>query len=291
MLVSLFSPKGGVGTTVTSALFSKSFSEALPVLLVDACGGDVHAVVGLDGSPQYCFDDWLFSDEPSATSLKSIAQSVDNNIDVVASSLACADNDEHTRVSSEFSSQRSLQQIETIVDALASHEGACIVDLGQRTDLLSSAIIEGSDIVIMVMRECYLGLWRAMRHPYLSHVDSCVVVQESGRSVTSSEIVPALKLTTVIELDARRDYARTIDAGVLLFRTPRNLIAPIDAYVADVLRNEDVHSAPSHDLFEDTSARNQKSFWDNSDRVVSRSRVSSIENKYWNHARDLLRGA
>jgi hypothetical protein len=76
-----------------------------------------------------------------------------------------------------------------------------------------------------------------MAHPFRKNIDVVLVIEESGRTITSKQITSALKLNCVIEVEARRDYAKSIDAGVMLFRTPKNMISSIDHFVDDVRKN------------------------------------------------------
>lgn len=259
MLFSVFSPKGGVGTTVTSVLFAKSCSQTVPTLVIDACGGDLEAVVASDIEPRYCFDDWMNSAEPTSTSLEKISVSLTSNLDFVAGSVrnqVLAPEDE---ISSRGAENDGIRR-QRITDALIQREGHCVIDLGNRVDDLAHEIIQSSDIVVMVLRQCYLGLWRAMTHLFREHVDVCVVVGESGRSISTNEIARTLGFLTVVEIDARRDFARTIDAGVLIHRTPEKLIGPVGAYVNDIM-DEKRELMVAHDVFEDVSHRNSQPFW------------------------------
>ncbi|HMS25377.1 MAG TPA: hypothetical protein PKB15_06815 [Acidimicrobiia bacterium] len=267
MLFSVFSPKGGVGTTVSSVLFAKSCAQSVPTLVIDACEGDLEAVVASDIEPRYCFDDWVNSAEPTSTSLEKISVPLKHNLDFVAGSVRDPASS-GKGVSSSRGGENDGIRRQQIIDALTQREGDCVIDLGNRADDLAQEIIQSSDIVVMVLRQCYLGLWRAMTHTFREHVDVCVVIRESGRSIASNEIARTLGVLTVIEIDARRDFARTIDAGVLIHRTPEKLIGPVSSYVNDI-KDEKHELRVDNDVFEDASFRNSQPFWRDKESIRS----------------------
>ncbi len=267
MLISIFSPKGGTGCSVTSAVFAHCLSESAETLLIDACQGDQHVIAGVD-SAQYSFDDWCTSATPTCESLENISTIVDHNLRLVTSAGA--------------SVSHHLLPFETrsvLTDQICSFSGHCVVDLGQRSDAFAHDIVQASDVVVMVVRQSYQHLYGATHHPILSHVDVCVVVEESGRSISVKQMIDTLSLSCVIELEERRDFARTIDAGVLMQRMPNQLRAPIAAFVNDALED----AVQTHDVFDDLSARNDSSFWNDTHKenylssLYKRSAVSLLK--------------
>ncbi len=282
MLISVFSPKGGVGTTVTSVLLGRALCEFGSTLIIDACGGDIESVVGADESAQYCFDDWVCSPEPTSASLVQIGVPVVENLAFIAgvvseNKVACLEQLLRREV--------PYQKRQVIIDALVQCESHCVLDLGTQLSALNHDIALASDLVVMVLRECYLSMSRAIHHPLTHHVDACVVVKESGRSITSDTIAETLSLSTIIQLDARRDYARCIDAGVLVHRTPPRLLSPVSRYLSDVMNETNVQEA--HDVFDDAQQRNNQQFWADSEPRAQRLVVNP---SYKKHVSALLEG-
>lgn len=278
VLISVFSPKGGVGTTVASVLIGQACSRYSSTFIVDACRGDVDNVVGMQSDAKYCFDDWMCSPEPSSTSLCSIAVTVIENLNVVVGRTH-SENEMNEQFPRAFQREISYEKRRCIVNALVQMEGHCVVDLGTELSALNVEIAQASDVVVMVLRECYLALARAIEHPLVHHVDACVIVQENGRSISVDQIVDTLSLTTVIEVDARRDFARCIDAGVLIHRTPARLMTPISNFVSDIM-NE------SSELLEEQDINRE--FWSDNDTSVS-TRKSKPDYKH--HVTSILRGS
>ena len=125
------------------------------------------------------------------------------------------------------------------------------------------------------------------------------------KTVITFEIMVAI-IVFIIELDARRDFARAIDAGVLLFRTPKNMIASIDAFVSDVCdhlegaqnhvvlnqsrvraRGEEEYdrtkniSRENFDIFDESAQGNKRDFWseENSSHNSRQDSHSAVEQR------------
>ena len=268
MLVSVFSPKGGSGTSVVSALFAKALSEHAQTLLIDACSGDLEAILGIDEVPSFGFVQWANSKEPTALSLRNISVNVNSDFCFVAGNIDADKAEVISDINRSIDSiDKDSEKESKLVDSLNEIETHCVVDLGLAQTDLQLKIAKSSDLVIIVLRQCYLGLSKAMIHPLLNGIDCCVVVKESGRSISSSQIADVLKLNVVVDLDARRDFARTIDAGVLTYRTPIALYKPVQEYIGDAIND---YYDDGHDIFEDSNFRNSVEFWEDAPRIFER---------------------
>lgn len=305
MLVSIFSPKGGSGTSTNACLLAKSFSRhmpSMPIVLIDAFNGDLDSIVGIDPESEYGFAQWLESANPNIHNLEKISNSVFENLTFVSNSSV-----KHDRFSSQTNSvEDKAERYEKITSALSDDASVCIVDLGTRVDALSSVIVAASDLVVMAIKSCYVSLNRATAHPYREYADACIFIEEQGRSINSKQVSEVLKINCIIELDARRDFARAIDAGVLLFRTPKNMIASIDAFVSDVCdhlegaqnhvvlnqsrvraRGEEEYdrtkniSRENFDIFDESAQGNKRDFWseENSSHNSRQDSHSAVEQR------------
>jgi hypothetical protein len=255
VLISVFSPKGGVGTSTIAALFARALSANGSTMLVDGCASDLSVVIGQDEKAQFCFDEWVLSEEPSTATLERISVDIDRNLRFVEGGSSFA----------------LPEETQWVIGQLAAIDQV-VIDLGTRDDQLTRDIRQASDISVVVLRACYLGLSRAMHKAHDS--DVCVVVKEPGRTITSAQIAEALKVPAVIEIDARRDYAKAIDAGVLMYRTPAAMITPIKNFLSENAELQNgIHDVD--DVFDGLRSRNDKSFWhEDADRFGTRHQYS-----------------
>ena len=284
MLITVFSPKGGSGTTTCSALIAKSFSTKFKTntVLIDAHNGDLQTVVGVEPKSEYGFVQWVQAKFPSQKNLDRISNRINENLSYVTFSSIVNDDFNIDLDTINHDVENTLTK--KLVDALSNTENIYVIDVGTKSDEIAKAFIEASDLVFMVIRGCYIGLSRAMAHPFRKNIDVVLVIEESGRTITSKQITSALKLNCVIEVEARRDYAKSIDAGVMLFRTPKNMISSIDHFVDDVRKNIELATsnisniksrstnvtAPSllkisesrnFDIFDETKEYTNRDFW------------------------------
>jgi hypothetical protein len=82
---------------------------------------------------------------------------------------------------------------------------------------------------LLVVRNCYLTLRRAVTHP--TPVDAAVAVLEPRRALTHTDITAVLAGIPVIELSHDPNIARAIDAGLLSMRRPAALTRALDILI------------------------------------------------------------
>ena len=83
-------------------------------------------------------------------------------------------------------------------------------------------------IGIVVVRGCYLGLRRAVRHPAITEAIGAILIDEHGRSLGAHDVEDVLGLPVLATIPARTSIARAVDAGVLAdppARQPRSAAA------------------------------------------------------------------
>ena len=100
-----------------------------------------------------------------------------------------------------------------------------IVDAGTAAVPASRALVEVSDVSVVVLRGCYLGLRRAVHSPLLARAAGVALVEEPGRSLGAAEVSDVLDRPVLARVVVRPQIARAVDAGVLAARLPMRLPA------------------------------------------------------------------
>jgi hypothetical protein len=104
-----------------------------------------------------------------------------------------------------------------------------LVDAGTADGPAARALLEVSDTTLVVVRECYLTLRRAVRHPALGRATGLVLVQEPGRAIGATEVADVLGRPIVARVPVREGIARAVDAGVVARRLPDPIARPAAA--------------------------------------------------------------
>ena len=216
MLLTLWSPKGGTGTSVLAAACSVLAARSGPVCLVDL-DGDQPAVLGLSADPTAGLDDWLgVGPEAPTDALDRLA------VDVVANLILIP----RGASGSVLAPVASAEAGAALGAALSDRAGHTIADVGTATTPAARALLEVSDVAIMVVRGCYLTLRRAVAAPGLAATAGIVLVDEPGRSLGSSDVADVLGRPVVARVPLRSAVARAVDAGVFVSRFPDALVRP-----------------------------------------------------------------
>ena len=173
MLFALWSPKGGTGTSVFAAACSLLAARVGPVRLVDL-GGDQPAVLGLAADPSAGLDDWLgVGPEAPSDALERLALDVAPNLTLLPRGGA----------GSVLAPVPGAEAGAALAVALRDGPGVTIADVGTAATPAARALLEVSDVAIMVVRGCYLALRRAVAAPGLAVTAGVVLVDEPGRSL------------------------------------------------------------------------------------------------------------
>lgn len=200
MLTVCYSPKGGQGcTTVTAALALTQRGSRL----IDTTG-DLPAVLGLPEASGLGICDLLADDQAlEVAAVERLA--VDRSLMplVVAGYTPAASVPEH----------RWAELAATLI----ADRGVWFLDAG--TNPAASSV--AADRKLLVVRNCYLALRRALAHP--ARPDGVVLVSEPGRALNAADVEAVLTAPVVAEIAIDPAVARTIDAGLLAARLPRAL--------------------------------------------------------------------
>jgi len=212
MLLALWSPKGGSGTSVLAAAVAVVLAREPSVgcRLGDLCG-DQPAIFGLAADPELGLADWLTAGpETPSEALDRLAVEVAPGVALLplggpASALAA-------RPAAEAGAALAV--------ALRDGPVPAVVDCGNAAEPAARAVAEVADAAVVVVRGCYLALRRAVRAPVLASTVGAVLVEEPGRSLARREVADVLAVPILARVPLRDQVARAVDAGVLAARLP-----------------------------------------------------------------------
>lgn len=213
MLLALWSPKGGSGTSVLAAASSLVLAGSGGARLADL-RGDQPAILGLGSEPPTGLTDWLAAgaDAP-ADALERIAVAAAQGLTLLPAGSADA--------------HGAAPEAGAALAVLLRHGFPTVADLGPADAPALLAIAEVADATYVVVRGCYLALRRAVRSPQLAATAGVVLVDEPGRSLGPREVGDVLGVPVVAEVPLRAAVARAVDAGVLASRMPDVLVRPV----------------------------------------------------------------
>jgi MinD superfamily P-loop ATPase len=216
MLLALWSPKGGSGTSVVAATLALVAAGRGEVRLADL-GGDQPAILGLPGVSGSGLAAWL-SVGPSAPS-----EWLDEMAVPVVPGLSVLPRGPGTVEGAVAEAGAAL--------AVALRDGAVtVLDAGAGADTPAArAAVEVADTALMVIRPCYLALRRAVADPRLAGSQGAILVEEPGRALDAGDVAAVLGLPVVGRFPVRAEIARAVDAGVLRDRLPAPLAASATA--------------------------------------------------------------
>lgn len=219
VLLALWSPKGGSGTSVFAAGCALVAARRGPTRLADF-DGDQPAILGLAQEPEVGLADWLSAgpDTP-AESLERIAVGV-------APGLVLVGRGAPPRVSGPPALPEAGAALAV---SLAAGARATVLDAGRATTAAERAAVESADARLVVVRGCYLTLRRAVADPLVRDADGVVLVEEPGRTLGATETAEVLGIPVVARVPWRAAVARAVDAGVLAARVPDALARPAQA--------------------------------------------------------------
>ncbi|HEY7437779.1 MAG TPA: hypothetical protein VIC35_00115 [Acidimicrobiia bacterium] len=213
MLLTIWSPKGGSGTSVFAAACALALLPAPGARLLDLCG-DQPAVLGMSGDPEHGVADWLaLGPEAPTDALDRLAVDVCDGMRLLP----------HGRGTGVLDPPAEAEAGAALAVALRDAEVPTIVDAGVPATPAARALVEVADASLIVLRECYLALRNATRSGLSARARGLVVVDEPGRALSSREMTDVLGLPTVATVRSHEGVARCVDAGVLTTRMPRDL--------------------------------------------------------------------
>lgn len=209
-ITTLFSPKGGSGTTTIAATIAVLLARLdAQVVLVDAAdGGDLPATLGLPEPHQPGFTDWA-SGNHGADEFGRLGVAAGAGLALVPHGAGDFD-------------RGDLTVGERLRDLAG--DSHLVVDCGRDTNLAGIG-----DHVLMVLRPCYLALRRALAAPI--RATGVILVEEPKRSLDADDVEQVLGVPVRAVVPWDPAIARSVDAGLLGARPPRQLATSLAGIV------------------------------------------------------------
>jgi hypothetical protein len=223
MLISCWSAKGGVGTTVVAAALSVRLARQRPdgVLAVDLAG-DLPTALGCGEPGGQALVDWMAGGgEVPTDAMARLEHQIGPGLALI-----------HRGAGPLRSGRASL-----LARLLAAEPRVVVADCG-RIDVVPAvdghpddgrwdgvsvprAIVEAGSSSLLVTRPCFLALRRAASLDL--RPTGIVVVTEDGRAITADDIESVLGCPVVARVRLSPAVARAVDAGLLVSALPRTL--------------------------------------------------------------------
>jgi cellulose biosynthesis protein BcsQ len=225
VLLALWSPKGGSGTSVLAATCSIVLAREAGAARLGDLDGDHPAIFGLGAEPPVGLVDWLNAG-PEAPS-----EALDRLAVEAAPGVALLPRGGSDRTLAPVAIAEAGAAL-----AVALRDGpvATIVDCGRASDPATRAMVEVADVSVVVVRGCYLAVRRALRAPALARTAGVVLVEEKDRSLTEKEVGDVLDLPVLARVPVKAAIFRAVDAGVLAARLPEPIARPASVLVRRV---------------------------------------------------------
>lgn len=217
-LVAFWSPKGGSGTSVVTAACAVVLAGRGGARVVDLTG-DQPAVLGLGHDPTPGVADWLaLGDDAPGAAPDALTVEVAEHLSLLPLGGGSP------RAGRRALAGRSAAVAgATLATALRAAPVPQLADVGPAADGAGRALSEVADVVLVVLRPCYLALRAALGAPLLARSAGVVLVDEPGRSLGAREVADVLGRPVVATVPVRPGIARAVDAGVLPRRLPVEL--------------------------------------------------------------------
>jgi hypothetical protein len=206
LLVSFWSPKGGAGTSVFAAACALVLARRGDVRLADF-GGDQPAVLGLAADPAPGLGEWL--DAGAATP----ADALDRLAFDAGHGLALLPLGGRSARTATPEAGAALGVV------LAQDDRVTIADVAQADCDALRAVVEVSDVSIVVVPDCYVALRRAVRSSLVSRSAGVVVVEE-GRALNHRVVADLLHVPVLDVVPRVASVTRALDSGSFASRLP-----------------------------------------------------------------------
>jgi MinD-like ATPase involved in chromosome partitioning or flagellar assembly len=224
VLLALWSPKGGSGTSVLAAACALVLGRRGGARLADL-GGDQPALFGLGADPLTGIADWLAAGPEAPTdALERIAVEAASGVALIPRGAAARP----------LAPVPAAEAGAALAVALRDGSVPTVADLGLAQSPAARAMVEIADASLVVVRGCYLTLRRALHAPHLARAAGVVLVTEPGRSLGRREVAECLDRPVLAEVPVRAAIARAVDAGLLPVRLPEVLSRPVSEVLGRV---------------------------------------------------------
>ena len=218
MLVALWSPKGGSGTSVVAAACALVLARHSRGARLADLDGDQAAIFGLGADPPTGLADWLAAGPEAPT------DALDRLTVEATGEVALLPRGSAERVLAPVAAAEAGAALGV---ALRDGPVATVVDLGTAVTPASRALLEVADASAVVVRGCYLALRRAVHAPGLARTSGVVLIDEPGRSLGAREVGEVLGRSVLARVPVKVAIARAVDAGIFAARLPDPLVRPV----------------------------------------------------------------
>lgn len=207
----LYSVKGGSGTSVTAAALASIIGRTLVsgARLLDL-DGDARPLLGLAESDHgRTVWDYLHTGD---------LRDIDSAVSIAAPGLGLLDGGGPIGCE-----QRALDVLLAQFDHTEDDLGPVVIDAGtidpHRLDLdaRSRRHLLDSTASVLVLRPCYLALRRALTFGH--RPDAVVLIEEPGRALGQSDVRNVLGVSAVVSIPWDASIARAVDAGMIATRS------------------------------------------------------------------------
>lgn len=214
MLTVCWSVKGGVGSTVVSALLALGHARMSPEGAV-AIGldDDLAMALGASVSSTAGFAEWTCTEDPPPDALARLATKVGSGLHVIGAGAG----------------ELCLDHLASRARELEMTTRPVVVDVGNAASPVITHLTTAASSSLLVVRSCYLGLRRCQDLP--AEPTGVILVSEPGRSLTCRDVEAVIGVPVVAQIDVDPAVARLVDAGLLTTRLPRSLSRTIEAVV------------------------------------------------------------
>jgi cellulose biosynthesis protein BcsQ len=216
VLVTLWSPKGGSGTSVVAATIASVLARHhRDVRLVDLVG-DQPPICGTARPHGRGIGDWLGAGPTTpASAIESFTIDTPG-----AFSLVPAGNTDPARAAGAAGAALAV--------VLRDDTRITVLDAGLALAPAALSLVELADLSLVVVRPCMLALERLqVRHELTRATSGIVLVDEPHRTLRVRDVADIARLPVLGVVPCIPEIARTVDAGLLMRRAPDQLFRPI----------------------------------------------------------------
>ena len=222
MLLALWSPKGGSGTSVLAAASALVLARRADGARLADLDGDLPAILGLAADPPTGLADWLAAGaEAPVDALARLAVPAAPGVALLPRGVT----------DRALAAVPAAEAGAALAVALRDGPVPTVIDAGRANTPAARAVVEVADVSVAVVRGCYLALRRGVHSPLLARTTGLVLVEEPSRSLGAAEVADVLDRPVLVRVPVRPAIARAVDAGVLASRLPDPLARPVARFL------------------------------------------------------------
>jgi len=222
VLLALWSPKGGSGTSVLAAASALVLARRADGARLADLDGDLPAILGLAADPPTGLADWLAAGaEAPVDALARLAVPAAPGVALLPRGVT----------DRALAAVPAAEAGAALAVALRDGPVPTVIDAGRANTPAARAVVEVADVSVAVVRGCYLALRRGVHSPLLARTTGLVLVEEPSRSLGAAEVADVLDRPVLVRVPVRPAIARAVDAGVLASRLPDPLARPVARFL------------------------------------------------------------